>query len=101
MGGGFAPSEGQQFVVINNDGSDAIIGRFDGLPNNSIFTALTGEQFHIRYFDTFGNDVVLTYTNPATRVMTNTVTGGNGNGVVDVNECNFLTVVLTNTTGAF
>jgi autotransporter-associated beta strand protein len=99
VGAGFAPTEGQQFVILDNDGSDAIVGRFDGLPNNSIFTALTGERFHIRYSDLFGNDVVLTYTNPATRVVTNIITGGNGNGVVEVNECNFLSVVLTNTTG--
>jgi autotransporter-associated beta strand protein len=99
VGGGFAPTEGQQFVILNNDGADAIVGRFDGLPNNSVFTALTGEQFHIRYSDTFGNDVVLTYTNTPTRVVANTISGGNGNGVADVNECNFISVVLSNTTG--
>jgi len=99
VGGGFAPTEGQQFIILNNDGSDAIVGTFEGLPNNSVFTSLTGQRFHIRYSDTFGNDVVLTFTNPATRVVTNTISGGNGNGIVDVNECNFLNVVLTNTTG--
>jgi len=104
VGGGFAPVEGQEFTILNNDGSDAIIGAFSlfpgtPLPNNSVFTAETGEQFRIRYSGTFQNDVVLTFTNPAARAVTNLVSGGNGNGIVDVNECNFLNVVLTNTTG--
>ena len=29
-------------------------------------------------------------------VVTNVITGGNGNGVIDFDECNTLTVLLTN-----
>jgi hypothetical protein len=99
VGGGFAPTEGQQFVILNNDGSDAIVGTFETLPNNTIFTSITGQKFHIRYADAFGNDVVLTFTNPPARVVTNAVVGGNGNGLADSNECNFLNIVITNIAG--
>jgi autotransporter-associated beta strand protein len=95
---GFAPLEGQEFVILNNDGAEAIVGTFNGLPNNSIFTA-NGLKFRIRYSDAFGNDIVLTVTNVATRVVSAVVSGGNGNGTVDFNECNFINVVITNTAG--
>ncbi len=37
---------------------------------------------------------------PVLAVATNIVTGGNGNGVIDFDECNNLTVILTNEGGA-
>jgi autotransporter-associated beta strand protein len=95
---GFAPVEGQQFVIINNDGSEAIQGTFSGLPNGSIVTA-NNLQFHIRYSAIFENDVVLTLTNTAADFVAASVSGGNGDGAIDVNECNFLNVVITNTSG--
>ena len=98
VGGGFSPLDGDEFVILNNDGSDAIVGTFAGLPSNSIVTA-GAMQFRIRYFDAFGNDVVLTFTNTSARFGSATVTGGNGDGNVDVNECNLLSVVVTNISG--
>ena len=98
VGGGFAPFEGEEFVILNNDGSEAIVGTFTGLPNNSIISA-NGLQFRIRYSDTFGNDVVLTLTNTAAHLTSAVVSGGNGDGDIDVNECNFLNVAITNTAG--
>ena len=55
----FASSLGNQFVIINNRGSVAVIGTFTGRPENSTFT-IGGEQFRISYVGGDGNDVVLT-----------------------------------------
>jgi autotransporter-associated beta strand protein len=96
---GLAPFEGQQFVILNNDGAEAIVGTFNGLANGSLIT-VNGLQFRIRYSDIFLNDVVLTHTNSAARMVSASIAGGNGDGNIDLNECNFLNVVLTNTTGA-
>jgi len=100
MGNGFVPMEGQQFTILNNDGVDAIVGTFAGLPNNSIVTAANGLRLQIRYSDAFNNDVILTATNLIARIANTTIAGGNGNSGVDANECNFLSVALTNVTGA-
>jgi autotransporter-associated beta strand protein len=95
---GFAPFEGEQFVIINNDGSDAIQGTFTGLPNGSILT-VGGIQFRILYSDIFLNDVILLATNTAARFASATVSSGNADGDVDVNECNLISVVVTNVSG--
>ena len=97
-GGSFAPSEGQQFTIINNDGVDAVVGTFAGLPNNSIFISESGLRFAVRYGSVIPNDVVLTVTNTAVRISGMIISGGNGNGGIDANECNFLSIVLTNIT---
>jgi autotransporter-associated beta strand protein len=52
-------SIGQQFIIINNDLSDAITGTFNGMANGSLFTA-GGYKFRINYAGGTGNDVVLT-----------------------------------------
>ena len=95
---GFAPFEGEEFVIINNDGSEAIQGTFAGLPNNSIIT-VNSLQFSIRYSAIFENDVVLKVTNTAARLVSATVSGGNGDGNIDINECNLINVAITNVTG--
>ncbi len=95
---GFAPFEGEQFVIVNNDGSDAIQGTFTGLPNGSLLT-VGALQFRILYSDIFLNDVILLATNTAARLVSTTVTSGNADGDVDVNECNLISVVVTNVSG--
>jgi autotransporter-associated beta strand protein len=96
---GFPVAEGDEFVIINNDAADAVVGTFAGLPNGSIVTA-NGIPFRIRYFDAFNNDVVLTATNLALELIaTPTLGTGNGNGAVDPNECNELTIPLRNNSG--
>ncbi len=58
----FVPSLGQQFVLINNDGVDAISGTFNGRAEGSI-VALNGAEFQLSYVGGSGsNDVVLTCT---------------------------------------
>jgi autotransporter-associated beta strand protein len=92
---GFPPGEGDQFTIINNDGSEAIVGTFAGLPNGSVFTA-DGLQFRILYSDIFLNDVILIVTNTALKATNVTVAAGNGNRAVDPNECNELFIPLRN-----
>src|SRR6185436_17420372 len=88
---GFPPTEGDRFTIINNDGAEAIVGTFAGLPNGATFFA-DGLQFRILYSDIFLNDVILIVTNTALRVTNVVVSAGNGNGAVDPNECNELTI---------
>jgi autotransporter-associated beta strand protein len=90
-----APVDGTVFTIINNDGADAVVGTFNGLANNAVFTA-GGLQFRINYFDTFGNDVYLTLTNVSLGASSTAINSGNGDGVIQPNECNLLNIVLTN-----
>jgi len=55
---GYASSVNDQFTIINNDGSDAVLGTFTGLPQGKKFY-LGGELFQITYNGGSGNDVVL------------------------------------------
>jgi autotransporter-associated beta strand protein len=61
---GFVPPSGTTFVVINNDGSDAISNTFAGLPEGAVFS-INGLPFQISYAGGSGNnDVVLTRASP-------------------------------------
>jgi hypothetical protein len=60
---GFAPSLGQSFTLIENDGADAIAGQFAGLSEGASFNEVfAGFQytFDISYLDGDGNDVGVT-----------------------------------------
>jgi fibronectin-binding autotransporter adhesin len=63
---GFSSWLSNQFVIINNDGADAIAGTFSGRPEGSTLT-LGAEQFRISYVGGDGNDVVLTQLTGAPR----------------------------------
>lgn len=55
----FGGAVGNSFVVLDNDGSDAVVGTFAGLPQGSTFPV--GEAvFSISYTGGTGNDIVLT-----------------------------------------
>ncbi|HEV7485834.1 MAG TPA: Ig-like domain repeat protein [Thermoanaerobaculia bacterium] len=54
-----APATGQTFVIIDNDGADAVTGTFTGLPEGATLAAGTA-SFAISYHGGDGNDVVLT-----------------------------------------
>ena len=56
---GFAPAISNSFTIINNDGADAIVGTFNGLPQGATLTAGTA-LLRINYAGGNGNDVVLT-----------------------------------------
>jgi autotransporter-associated beta strand protein len=55
----FTPALSNQFVIINNDGAEAITGTFSGRPEGTVFV-VGGELFRISYVGGDGNDVVLT-----------------------------------------
>jgi hypothetical protein len=55
----FTSALSNQFIIINNDGADPILGNFTGLTQNSTLT-IGSEQFSISYTGGDGNDVVLT-----------------------------------------
>jgi hypothetical protein len=63
LSGGYEPSVGDSFTIVNNAGSDAIIGAFAGLPEGATFT-VGNTQFQISYTGgSDNNDVVLTTVN--------------------------------------
>lgn len=56
-------SPGNQFKIINNDGTDLVISPFNSLPEGTVFTVgsgVTSQSFQITYRGGDGNDVVLT-----------------------------------------
>jgi fibronectin-binding autotransporter adhesin len=62
----FTPAANQSYMIIENDGSDAVTGTFNGLAEGATFT-VSGYVFKISYVGGTGNDVVLTVQSvPAT-----------------------------------
>lgn len=55
----FTSLVGDAFTIIDNDGSDAIVGTFNGLGEGATFT-VGAASFRISYVAGTGNDVVLT-----------------------------------------
>lgn len=73
---GFVPAVNDTFVIIGNDGTDAISGTFLNLPEGSTFGALD-VMFRITYLGGDGNDVSITRIQPA---ISGTITYGNAIG---------------------
>ena len=71
----FVPSGGNSFVLINNDGTDAVTGTFTGLPQGAII-GLGGRSFQIDYAGGTGNDVTLKVV-PLVSIDDVSVTEGN------------------------
>lgn len=90
---------GQQFVILNNDFSDAITGTFSGLAEGATITA-GGYNFTISYVGGTGNDVMLTLISIPGEVASSAVTAGDGSHGIDPNECDNLALVITNTAGS-
>jgi hypothetical protein len=55
----YKPKDGESYIIISNDGSDAVTGTFKGLAEGATFT-VNGYVFKITYKGGDGNDVVLT-----------------------------------------
>jgi len=53
------PTQGASFIIINNDGGDAVAGIFNGLIEGATFMS-GGYQYQITYAGGDGNEVVLT-----------------------------------------
>ncbi|MCR9292459.1 MAG: hypothetical protein NXI32_07060 [bacterium] len=56
---GYAPTIGQNFTLIDNDGTNAVNGRFNNLPEGALL-ARNNMAFRISYVGGDGNDVVIT-----------------------------------------
>ncbi|WP_197997062.1 hypothetical protein, partial [Gimesia chilikensis] len=59
---GYDPLEGDQFVIINNDGTDPVNGTFVGLPEGHEFVdflGVVGQNAYLTYAGGDGNDVVI------------------------------------------
>ncbi|MGB7347544.1 MAG: LamG-like jellyroll fold domain-containing protein, partial [Pirellulaceae bacterium] len=83
--GGFTPSVGDSFVIINNDGVDPISGTFSGLANGA--TVSNGAfNYTITYVGGDGNDVVLTYAGATFVVDSTGDTIDGGDGVTTLRE---------------
>lgn len=57
--GGFVPTVGNTFTIINNDGVDPVVGTFNGLIEAATLT-VNGVTYKISYLGGDGNDVTLT-----------------------------------------
>jgi len=88
-----------QFVILNNDGVEAITGVFSGLGEGATVTS-GGYTFRINYHaGTFNNDVMLTLLDmPGAGAAF--VSSGNGDAIIDPNECDNLSIVIKNKTGS-
>jgi autotransporter-associated beta strand protein len=99
LANGYAPIEGEDYRIVGNLSTNMIVGTFQGLPENSVIS-LGLHRFRINYnAGDEGNNVMLTYTNSPLRVAAPQVSSGNGNRVLDPNECNTINLVITNTSG--
>ncbi len=91
----YIPNPGDTFKLIDNDGNDAVNGIFAGIPGG-LFTAPNGMLMEM----TYGNDVTLRVVSPGQSTLPPgigiIVTGGNGNGAIDPNECNQLRITIYN-----
>lgn len=73
--GGFAPSAGDSFVLINNDGVDPITGTFQGLAEGAQVTGFLGSTLlgQVSYVGGDGNDLVVTAIPTADLAVSKTV----------------------------
>jgi len=63
LSGSYSPAIGDAFMVVQNDGSDEVIGEFNGLADGTTFHITTGPLvgfYEISYHGGDGNDVVIT-----------------------------------------
>jgi Ca2+-binding RTX toxin-like protein len=80
------PPLGTTFTIIDNDGTDSIVGTFKGLAEGTTLT-VDGRMFAISYRGGDGNDVVLTASAPTPPpVPGTTIVGTTGSDVVDATQ---------------
>ena len=95
---GFLPKEGDQFIIVTNDSTEAVTSTFDsGLTEGAVvYDSSYKFSFLISYKGGSGNDVVLIMTNRFLPPGPAMVWSGNGNGAIETNECNLLSLSLSN-----
>ncbi len=80
---GFTSAVGNTYTIIDNDGTDAIIGTFANLPERSSLT-IGANTFTISYRGGTGNDVVLTHTNTASAFAQRTISSAAAGELVEL-----------------
>jgi hypothetical protein len=68
LSGDYVPKLGDGFVIVNNDGTEDVIGTFNGLDDLEVFTIASGPRegdYQINYHGGDGNDVVIAAINVA------------------------------------
>jgi autotransporter-associated beta strand protein len=91
----YAPREGDVLTLIRKTTAGAISGTFNGYPEGA--PRLHGEiPVVMSYVGGDGNDVTLTVTNLAAGAGGWQITSGNGNGLVEPDECNLLFLGVQN-----
>ena len=68
--GSFTPNLGDQFTIVENNGTQPVSGAFAGLPEGAVFS-VGGFWFQISYVGGAGNDVVLTAVSSPTTSLAN------------------------------
>jgi len=74
---GFLPAPGTSFIILDNDGTDAINGTFNGLPEGAVLN-VGGNKLRISYVGGTGNDVELTLEFSSLLVVSNLNDSGGG-----------------------
>ena len=92
---GFTPVPDHVTRLIDNNGADPVQGTFDGLPEGAT-VVIAGLQHFISYQAGDGNDVELKVVNPVVFPLNAAVASGNGNAVLEPNECGQINLVMTN-----
>lgn len=89
------PMPGQTYTIIDKTSPGPVVGTFMNLSEGAVLN-FNGFETVLSYLGGDGNDVTLTVTNRYLAFHSATVTLGNGNGYLDPNECNHLTVSVSN-----
>jgi autotransporter-associated beta strand protein len=91
----YAPREGDVITLIRKTTAGAVTGTFNGYPEGA--QRLYGEiPVVMSYVGGDGNDVTLTVTNLAAGAGSWQITSGNGNGLIEPDECNLLFLGVQN-----
>jgi len=85
---------GTSFTIINNDGSDAVLGTFAGLPENSVVSTGAG-TYRIHYAGGTGNDVTLVAESGTAAVAPTLSSVGYSNGMFRLSGTGNSTLVYT------
>ena len=83
LGPGFTPNPGDRFVIVQNDGTDAISGVFQTLPEGALFS-IGSATFQISYVGGDGNDITLTAMNGLASFTTANYSVNEGGGPASI-----------------
>lgn len=83
IGAGFIPNPGDTFILVKNDGTDAVTGIFQDLPEGATFS-IGSVTLQISYAGGDGNDITLTAVNGLAAFTASTFSVNEGNGLAAI-----------------